>query len=309
MHIRKFLASTVAGIALLGSAPAFAEPQAEAAATEAAPTEMPGKPALWKVADEDTTIYLFGTVHLLPENVDWNSGPVNEALASADALVTEVDMTPENTAKMGAMFQEAGMLTTGGTLRDLMTDDQRARYEAGLAKIGVPAAAFDALEPWAASLAILSITTQASGFTPDRGVEMVLEGLVGEEVERLALETVEFQIAVFDELPIDQQVLFLLEGAEDPMAGIETLNQLVTEWAEGDVTALGDLMNEGLEVSPLIAERLLYMRNANWAEWIDQRLETTPGTIFIAVGAGHLAGTNTVQDYLAERDIETVRIQ
>lgn len=309
MKLRKILASTVAGLALFASGPAFAEPQAETAAAETAASEMPGKPALWKVADEDTTIYLFGTVHMLPADVDWNSGVVNEALASADALVTEVDMTPENMAEMGAMFQQAGMLTTGGTLRDLMTDEQRATYEAGLAKIGIPAAAFDPLEPWAASLALLQITTQASGFDPNRGAETVLESLTGDDVERLALETVEFQISVFDELPIEDQVLFLLEGAEDPLEGIKALNELIGEWAEGDVTALGNLMNEGLEASPLLADRLLYSRNANWAEWIEERLESTPGTVFIAVGAGHLAGEKSVQDYLAERNIETVRIQ
>lgn len=307
MKLRKFLASTVAGFAMLASVPALADAHNEQPAAETA--EAPGKPALWKVADEDTTIYLFGTVHMLPADVDWNSGPVNDALASADALVTEVDMTPENMAEMGAMFQQAGMLTTGGTLRDLMTEDQRATYEAGLAKLGIPAAAFDPLEPWAASLALLQVTTQASGFDPNRGVETVLESLTGDDVERVALETVEFQIAVFDELPIDDQVLFLLEGAEDPMEGIKVLNELVSEWAEGDVTALGNLMNAGLEASPLLADRLLYSRNANWAEWIEDRLDSTPGTVFIAVGAGHLAGEKSVQDYLAQRDIETVRIQ
>ena len=246
---------------------------------------------------------------MLPDNVEWNSGVVNKALASSDALVTEVDMNPEKMAAMGAMFQEKGMLTTGQTLRDLMSEEQRATYEAGLAKVGIPAAAFDPLEPWAAALALVQVITQASGFTPDKGVETVLESLVGENVERLALETVEFQLSVFDELPIDEQLVFLLDSAEDPMAGITTLSTLVTEWAEGDVEELGNLMNEGLMESPNLANRLLYNRNANWAEWIDDRLETEPGTIFIAVGAGHLAGAKSVQELLAEREIEVERIQ
>ncbi|MEM6585237.1 MAG: TraB/GumN family protein [Pseudomonadota bacterium] len=305
MNIKQMLTASAAALALFTAAPAWADGDTDAQKTQ---SETSG-PALWKVADEDTTIYLFGTVHTLPDDVEWNSGVVNEALASSEALVTEIDMTPENMASMGTIFQEKATLTTGQTLRELMTEEQRATYEAGLAKIGVPAAAFDGLEPWAASLAIVQVITQASGFTPDKGVETVLEKLIGEDVERLALETVEFQLSVFDELPIDQQILFLLEGAEDPMEGIKALNALITEWAEGDVEDLGNLMNEGLMAHPNLAERLLYDRNANWAEWIDTRLETTPGTVFIAVGAGHLAGEKSVQDLLNERDIAVERLQ
>ena len=305
MPIKRLLTTAAAVVAMFATSPALAGDDAQAPQVK---TEASG-PALWKVADEDTTIYLFGTVHTLPDNVEWNSGVVNDALASSEALVTEIDMTPENMASMGAIFQEKATLTTGQTLRELMTEEQRATYEGGLAKIGVPAAAFDGLEPWAAALAIVQVITQASGFTPDKGVETVLEKLIGEDVERLALETVEFQLSVFDELPIDQQLLFLLEGAEDPMEGITALNALITEWAEGDVEELGNLMNEGLMAHPNLAQRLLYDRNANWAEWIDDRLDTTPGTVFIAVGAGHLAGEKSVQDLLNKRDIAVERLQ
>ncbi|NQX94772.1 MAG: TraB/GumN family protein, partial [Erythrobacter sp.] len=156
MELKKLFAAGAASLALLASTPALADAQAEASATTTAAAEATG-PALWKVADEDTTIYIFGTVHMLPDNVEWNSGVVNKALASSDALVTEVDMNPEKMAAMGAMFQEKGMLTTGQTLRDLMSEEQRATYEAGLAKVGIPAAAFDPLEPWAAALALVQV--------------------------------------------------------------------------------------------------------------------------------------------------------
>ncbi|GMN01525.1 TraB/GumN family protein [Erythrobacter sp. MTPC3] len=315
MKLTSLLPSSAAAIALLAGAPAIAQQSAPAPVEEekvpAAEMELetaPGAPALWQVADEDTTIYLFGTVHMLPDDVEWYSGPVREALTDAEALVTEIDMNPELAASMGAMVAEKGMLSDGQTLRDLMDEDQRATFEAGLAKVGIPAAAFDTMEPWLASIAILQIVTQASGFSDDKGVETVLEATVGEDVDRVALETIDFQISIFDELPLDQQVLYLLEGAEDPMEGIQILNQLVAEWAEGDVDALGALMNEGFLSHPNLAEKLLYERNANWAEWIDTRMDE-PGNVFIAVGAGHLAGERSVQDYLAERGITVTRVQ
>ena len=88
-------------------------------------------------------------------------------------------------------------------------------------------------------------------------------------------------------------------------------NSTNTNEAHSPESAAADLaaiMNEDMGDTTL-AEELLYKRNANWAEWIDARLESTPGTVFIAVGAGHLAGQQSVQDYLAERDIETTRVQ
>lgn len=314
MKLNSILAATVAAAALFAGAPAIAQQSTQPVdeekvlASEKELDEPAGVPAMWKVADEDTTIYLFGTVHLLPDDVNWKTAAVQAALDSAGSLVTEIDMTPEKGEAMGQLIATKGMLTDGSTLRGLMTDEQKAVFEAGLAKIGIPAEAFDGMEPWLAAIAMTQIVAQASGFEEGKGVEAVLEATVGEGTERVALETIEFQISVFDELPIDQQILFLLEGAKNPLEGITVLNQLVEVWAKGEPEKLGAMMNEGFLAHPNLGERLLYARNENWAEWIDTRLDA-PGTVFIAVGAGHLAGERSVQDYLAIRDIETTRVQ
>ena len=308
MKAWSLLNSSIAAAALFVGAPAYAQEQGPAPTEETAQAEATVAPALWRLADEDTTIYLFGTVHMLPADIDWYSGSIRVALETSETLVTELDMTPESEAATAALIQSTGMLPEGQTLRGLMTDEQRAAYEGGLAKIGLPAEAFDMMEPWLAAIALVQIVTQATGYDKDRGVETVLEATVPEGTERIGLETIEFQLSVFDELPIDQQILYLIEGSEDPLEGIETLNQLVDVWARGDIEALGKLMNEGFMAHPNLAERLLYQRNANWAEWLDVRMDD-PGTVFVAVGAGHLAGEKSVQDYLAERGIAVTRVQ
>ena len=76
----------------------------------------------------------------------------------------------------------------------------------------------------------------------------------------------------------------------------------------GDVDDLGNILNEAFKADPVLADRMLYSRNANWAAWIDNRLDQ-PGTIFMAVGAGHMAGNQKLQDKLAERGIKMMRIQ
>ncbi len=316
MKLRSLITTSAAALALFSGPTAIAQDQAEnswptpvpAAEAPGLPDDATGVPALWKLADEDTTVYLFGTVHMLPPGVPWNTGPVKDALASSDTLVTEIDITPGAEAEIGEMFQAKGMLPQGATLRGLMNAEQRATYEAGLGKLGMPAEAFDQMEPWLVAIVLGQVVAQGAGFNPEYGVEEVLEQTAPAGIERGALETIEFQVSVFDELPVDQQLLYLLDGAADPLEGIKILNDLVDMWSQGRVEALGELMNDGFESHPNLGERLLYQRNANWAEWIDDRMDA-PGTVFIAVGAGHLAGERSVQDYLAERGFETTRVQ
>lgn len=265
-------------------------------------------PALWKVADEDTTIYLFGTVHALPADVDWYKGPVKTAIDGSGSLVTEINLTPETLAAMGPMTIEKASLADGQTLRGLMNDEQRATYEAGLANVGIPAQALDQFEPWFAALTVMQILLQKGGIDGSNGVEKVLEETVPAGTERVALETVEFQLDIFDSLPVDKQLVYLLEVLENPDEGVTLLNTIIDEWKTGDVDAVGELLFAQAEEDPVLMNRLFFARNANWAGWIDNRLDT-PGTVFMAVGAGHLAGDKSVQDYLAEREIQVTRLQ
>ena len=305
----------VAGIASLSLATGLAGcAQYKTTPTPVASTQVPasevgmGVPALWKVADEDTTIYIFGTVHTLPDDVDWYSGVVKTALDSSDTLVTEIDMTPAAMAQMPAIVQSTAILPEGTTVRSLMDQEEREAYEGALAKLNVPVNAFDQLEPWFAALTISQIAYQKAGFKEENGTENVLESIIGDTKGRDALETVEFQLSIFDELPQDAQVDYLVETAQEVDNLGSMLTELVDEWAVGDVENLGNLLNEALESDPVLAERLLYGRNANWAAWIDNRLDQ-PGTIFMAVGAGHMAGNQKLQDKLAERGIKMARIQ
>lgn len=303
MKFRHLLAAT-ASLALLSS-PAFADAHMEASAAEELPSGPEG-PALWKVADEDTTIYLFGTVHVLPPELKWYDAEIHEALASADTIVTEIAMDPASEAAMQQLAMQRGIAADGTKLRTLLDDEQKAAYESALGSLGVPAETFDIFEPWMAGLTLSVMPLLQQGYDLESGVDKIILQKSG-ETEKGALETAEFQLGLFDGLPQDKQIEFLMSAVEGMPELKETLDAMVVEWFEGDADALAELMNEGME-DPELAEALLYTRNANWADWIDTRLDE-PGTVFIAVGAGHLAGARSVQDYLAEREIETTRVQ
>jgi len=302
----RLIAATLSSAALLLSAPALAQAEPEVPTEEHASHPIP-HPALWKVADEDTTIYLFGTVHALPPGLDWYRGPIAQALDGSDQLVTEIITDESTVLKMQELVLAKGLLPPDRTLRGLLNDEQRTAFEAGLAKLGIPAAAFDRFEPWYASMMFTMLPLMKEGYSPQQGVEFTLGEKAGEGKARGELETVEWQIAMFDELPEERQIGYMMETIAQVDEIKPMLDRMVAEWLEGDADALAALMNESMTDSDL-AEILLYSRNRSWAGWIDTRLDT-PGTVFIAVGAGHLAGNRSVQDALAERGIETTRVQ
>lgn len=265
-------------------------------------------PALWKVADKDTTIYLFGTVHALPKDVPWMRGAIGPALAEADTLVTEVDIADKDPAAMQQVIMRTGMLENGESLRSLLTAEQRTRYEEALTKLGMPVAAFDRFEPWYASLMFALIPLAKAGVVGENGVEQALESQAGTAKQRAALETAEYQLAIFDSLPRDAQIDYMMktiEGGDDIKA---LLDAMVAEWLEGDADGLAALMNQDMAGEEALMERLLWQRNRAWANWVEKRLET-PGTVFVAVGAGHLAGAKSVQADLEAKGLTVRRVQ
>ena len=279
----------------------------EAGMTEDAAPAATSGPALWKVADDDTTIYLFGTVHALPGGMNWLSGPISSALAASQTLVTEISSgamaDPANQAK----FQTVAMLPEGQTLRGQLTDEQKATYEAALESLGMPVNAFDRVKPWFAAVTLGVLPLMKNGYAMENGVESALESAAADDIEHDALETIDDQIAAFDGLPMETQISYLVSVCEQIDDVIPVMDETVAKWSRGDADGLAKVINEEVD-DPDLAKALLYDRNSRWADWIDDRLDR-PGTVFIAVGAGHLAGKGSVQEYLAKDGITVTRVQ
>lgn len=304
IKIRVLIGTATCALALSGCAARADQPVAVTAPVVAAAATGP---ALWQVADEDTTIYLLGTVHALPANVEWFRGPIATALGASGEVVTELPKGAVSDPAAQQMIMGMAMLPPEKSLRDMLSAEQRTSYEAALGGLGLPPAAFDRFEPWFAGMTLTMLPLMKSGYTIDSGVEQVVEAKAVAGVSRAGLETVEFQMGLFDELPQESQVAFLMSSVDNIDQIVPLLNAMVAAWQVGDAEKLAALMNASM-TDPVLAERLLYARNRTWAAWIDERLDR-PGTVFVAVGAGHLAGKMSVQNYLTERGLATTRVQ
>ena len=296
------LPACVRGIA--ADAPLASQAAANATAPIASP--RPATPALWKVADEDTTIYLFGTIHVLPKGIDWFGGKVADAYARSDELVTEI--ADDDPAMMQTLIAQTAMLPSGQSLRAMLDPDQRTAYEAALAGLGVPPTLFDRFEPWYAAIGLSTLPLIQEGFATENGVEKALEVKAAQRaLPHEGLETAAYQLGLFDTLPVPVQQRYLAEIiAQLPNFKAE-IGKMVEAWKMGDADRLAELMNAE-ESDPVLVETLLINRNRAWAGWIEKRLEK-PGTVFVAVGAGHLAGDGSVQDQLAKADIPSERVR
>ena len=312
--MRAYLKSLFGATALLAFAPAIAQqaPTEAPAAVEAldpvkaaAAAMKDVDPALWVVKDEDTTIYLFGTVHILKPGLAWFDEGVKTAFDASDKLVLE--MVEPAPSESQALFMKLAMDPNGKSLRSKMTEADRAVYEAAVKKIGLPVEGLDPFDPWAAAVTLSVLTMQKQGFDINSGAEKQLTAAAKASNKPIGgVETMEFQLGVFDTMPEAEQIRFLVETAKLTDDSGKMMDRMVELWSTPDPDGLGQLMNEGL-TSRVLYDALLTKRNANWAKWISAEM-AKPGTTFMAVGAGHLAGTTSVQALLPAYGLTAQRV-
>ncbi|MFN3726059.1 MAG: TraB/GumN family protein [Allosphingosinicella sp.] len=293
---------------------AQAQPAPAPAAAPAAPTcaqRHDGAPAMWVARDDDTTVYLFGTFHLLDGCIDWFNDEVREAFDRSNELVMEI-ILPDNPAEiqqaMMPLITRYAVDQQGRKLSDRLTPEQNRALGAALASAGAPAGAFDMFEPWFVNMTLASLMAQRLGMTGEHGAEAVLKrAAAGRNMTIGAVETIEGQIQMFDTMSDEAQLAMLRETLDDMDEMQQVLPRMTAVWRTGDAEGIDRMMNEGLSGNADLRRTLLGARNERWAEWIDQRMDR-PGTVFMAVGAGHLSGSDSVQAFLARRNIRTERV-
>lgn len=268
------------------------------------PAPPAGEPALWRISDADSEIWLFGTVHVLPPELRWRSPRVDAAFAAADEFVTETDTSDAASAAFPQLAARYGALPEGERLSDRLSASDRDRITRIAQAAGIAPAALESQRPWLAALQLSYAYAARQGHSPDAGVETVLAAEARRDGKQLSfLESPEAQIRILADLPPAEELRFLsvtLRQIEEDAAILDALDRA---WARADVAELERLLDaQWAESGPIIHERLILARNRAWADAIAQRLQGE-GRIFIAVGAAHLVGDESVVDLLRARGI------
>jgi uncharacterized protein len=292
--IRRLFAP-IAALLAFGAGPAAGAAPARAA-----------HPALWSVADADTTIYLFGTIHLLPENYQWRTPKLDQAMDGSQQLVVETIVDDKDPTKLMSAMSSLAFSPGLPPLADRVPPAKRAALAEAVKKSGFPPMALDRMETWAAAFILLGNQFRDMGLKGQEGVEAVLRNAFTSKGKPIGeLESNLEQLGFFDTLPEKAQ-RDLLEGAiSAPQDMTKDFGGMLAAWSRGDVNAIARTFNRDLSKSPELAQALIKRRNQNWTRWIEQRM-ASPGSVLIAVGAGHLAGKDSVIEML-KRDGYRVR--
>lgn len=302
-------AAALTVVLLAPTSPAFAQ-AAPAAADPAAVVAAPAGsgPRLWVVKDADSTLYLFGTVHVLKPETPWGSARLDQAFASADEYWFEI--ADINDAAGAVPIIQAKGVSPDRPLSSLLTAEEQADLDAAARSIGATAAQLDPLRPWFAALQLAMASITKAGYLPQNGGDQVLHAraaATGKPIK--GFETMPQQIGFIADMSEEAQLAMLRSGLKEFDQAPVMLGRMVGAWSTGDVAALDGLIGQEMKAqSPEMYEVMLTRRNADWTNQIMNMLEGS-GTAFISVGAGHLAGADSVQAMLAARGVTVEEVR
>jgi len=243
------------------------------------------QPALWVLRDADTTIYLFGTFHALDERTDWFASNIRAAFDSADQLVLET-LVPATPAELFKSLSRHAIV---------------AQPIVGQPVTGGQPGSF------AASASQTMAVSRSAGLTVERGADAVLRGIANREGKPVdGLESFDSQLAMFAGLQAAAAPAVSTIQAT-PADSRQAMLAMSSAWRRGDASSFASVLVNLEAQSPATYKRLFVDRNNQWARWIAERMRR-PGTVFVAVGTGHLIGHDSVQQQLASRGLTTTRI-
>lgn len=266
---------------------------------------------LWEAAGENGKAYLLGSIHLAKPEFYPLPDPVEDSFAASDALVVEIDLSPEQEAQMGAMFLAAGMYSDGRKLSGEVSTETMELLSAYLEERGLRPAIFDAMRPWMAAIAIQAAEMVRLGFDPQIGIDrhfMDQARDAGKPIRQL--ETPEFQLNLLSGFDEDLQEDFLHYTLRDLERTPEMMDGLVEAWRSGDAETMEAVLLQPEEIdesTEVIYEKMFFERNRAMAKKIAAMI-SEGGTYFVVVGAGHMVGDQGIPALLrAQFAVEQVR--
>lgn len=260
---------------------------------------------MWLVEDDDTRIYMLGTMHALPRGTEWNAGKVAGAIHAADELVME--LSPGELAAAGGVFQKLAPRTTPLAIEKRLSGAALSRYRT-LEASGRPLGG-EAFDDWAVMVLMGQRVAQQAELSSADGVEPGLTAQFKAAGKPIGgLETAEAQLMLFETLDAATQRALLTRAAEGSGTAVKDVGALTAAWSRGDVAALDKVINEDVDAVPAARKAILTDRNRRWSAWVQKRMKQ-PGTVLMAVGAGHLVGTDGVPAMLEAEGLKVVRVQ
>jgi uncharacterized protein YbaP (TraB family) len=283
-----------------------------AASCAQAPAQEAGgvTPLLYAVRDRDSTIYLYGTVHVRPRGADWANARVRAAIDESSEVWTELMMNPETDARTQQLAMQLGRAPQGRPLSSWLTPEENASLNEVTTRLGLPQGALEPFQPWMAALTLTLVPLMQAGYDPQSGVDRQLDAYADSAGKTMrALETPEQQLNFFAGMSDELQREMLREGIEESGNVAEMIGQMTTSWERGDERALANaVVEETRREYPELYQTLFVERNNAWMEELTREMEGS-GVDFVAVGAGHVIGRDGLAAQFRARGYRVERVR
>ena len=258
-------------------------------------------PALWTVHSPTATVTLFGSIHLLPANVQWHTLAIDRAMEGADTFVFEAPLDDAGKAAVADFVRKNGALPAGTTLRSLLPKETLADYGRALTIAHLAPEQLDGERPWLAAIVIDVSYLQQMHYVVADGVDQQVYAYAKAHNKTVHnFETPEQQLSMFMPKNKSLEIAEFETDLKEFQTEQSGIGAMVDAWGEGDAKRVGRLVNKELDSAPDVRKILLDDRNKAWIKQLDEML-ASHGTYFVTVGTGHLVGPKGVPALLRAR--------
>jgi len=267
-------------------------------------------PALWRIRNGASTVYVFGSLHILPQSFKWRAPEIESAIASSDTFVFEVPVDNAATARQKEFIVKNGLLPAGASLRKVLNRIEFDTYSRVLIGAGLKPEHFTRYRPWLAAVIVGLAYVHRRDLTMLRGVDdEIIEYAQSEGKELRYLENIEDQMKLLvmgDDLA---QVRALKRQLISLPKSVSHTEELVHTWAQGDAERFAAMIEQDFAGHVEAQDLLISNRNSNWLPTVTELL-TANKTSMVTVGAAHIGGSKGLISLLcaAGRDVERVGV-
>jgi uncharacterized protein len=253
---------------------------------------------VWAIRGAHNTVYLAGSVHLLPAQDAVLPQAFDRAYADSAKLVMELDLGKLDPLEVAGWMSEHGALPQGTTLRTMLGEPRYGRVSAAAAELGLPVQLLDGQAPWVVGVELADLEYLHLGFDPSQGVEQQLVQRAHADGKPTAgLETLDEELGGLESLSSEDQVRLLDQTVSELKQSQSEMQEVLHAWRRGDAATLSRLLAREYRSFPALYRPLVTMRNQRWLPQVEQLLREDRNS-FVIVGALHLVGDGGLLELL-----------
>ncbi|GGY47152.1 TraB/GumN family protein [Parvularcula lutaonensis] len=266
---------------------------------------------VWRVKDEDTFIYIIGTVTLLRPDIDWETDLIKIVMSQADAVFLEADLFSRDAQRaMGVIVSETAELKNDRRLAGFYGKKEREKIDAALKTLDLDMEDFENFRPWFAAMQAENIAIVNAGGDLAGNMDVVIAREMLQQGTPLRyLETSAQRMAALAAGDDEQDAGFFADILQRVMLGEPYYADLVGAWYQGDLDRIAFLIEDRYKNSPRLKRRIVTERSLDWAQQLDRVLTDERGTFLVAVNIAHLVGEDSLQAKLEERGYTVEQVE